>query len=621
MCGIAGFCDFTKKSDKQTLIKMTDVIHHRGPDDSGYSFYENEYANIGLGHRRLSILDLSTHGHQPMEFEHLEIVYNGEVYNFKEIQKELIKENYNFHSDSDTEVILKAYHKWGIKVVDRFNGMFAIAIFDKSKDKLLFIRDRMGKKPLYYFWNYDTFLFASELKSFMQNKLFEKEINKDALNMFLFHGYISAPHTIFENTYKLEPGKYLEFDLKTKQIDIQTYWSIENSFKNKNIIIDSEKNIIKDFDKLLTQAVEYRMISDVPIGSFLSGGYDSSLVSAIMQKLSKNPIDTFTIGFNEKEFNEANYAKEVASHLGSNHHELYPPIKDSEELIFDIPKYYDEPFADSSQIPTMIVSKLTKENITVVLSGDGGDELFCGYGRYETILNYQKYKPMGKLLNSFDTLVNIDAISSKIDRKLVKLKYLNNDNNIINYAYLYSQYYLNGLIKSKNHTLEKKYFDILKLSNNIQEKHMLQDMITYLPDDILVKVDRASMAYSIESRTPLLDYNIIEYSMNVPHELKYKNGEKKYLLKELTHRYLPKHIMERPKKGFGIPIYKWLHTDLNYLVVKYLDKAFIEKQNIFDYSQLKIILNGFNNENGEGYFEKFIWHIIVFQLWYEEYMI
>ena len=619
MCGITGFCDFTKRTEKSTLITMTDILHHRGPDDSGYSYYKNESYTVGLGHRRLSIMDLSKHGHQPMKYEQYEIIYNGEVYNFREIREELETYGYLFESDSDTEVILKAYDKWGIESVNKFSGMFAISMYDKKNQKIILMRDRIGKKPLYYSYNNGYFLFASELKSLMLYPNFEKNINNDALNLFLFHGYITAPHTIFKKTYKLEPGKYLELDLKNKTLDIHTYWSIEEQFKRKEIFDYSEDIFIEKLDEVLTSAVQYRMISDVPIGSFLSGGYDSSLISAIMQKLSNKPIDTFTIGFNEKKFNEAHYAKEVADHLKTNHHELYLPIKDASELISEIPKYYDEPFADSSQIPTMLVSKLAKERVTVTLSGDGGDELFCGYHRYDTALGYQKYKAISKSYRAFDTLVNMDKITSRMNSKLTKLNYLNSDENIINFKYLSTKVYLEGLVKESTYTIDNRYFDILKLSNNIQEKYMLQDMVTYLPDDILTKVDRASMAYSLESRTPILDHKVIEYSMNVPHALKYKNGDKKYLLKALTHRYIPKKIMDRPKKGFGVPIYEWLHSDMNYLIEKYFNQEYIRTQNIFDHQKLQIILNKFKNRDELS--NKFVWNIIVFQMWYEEYMV
>ncbi len=618
MCGITGFCDFSKKSEKKTLITMTDILHHRGPDDSGYSFYTNEFYNLGLGHRRLSILDLSKHGHQPMSYKEYEIVYNGEVYNFKEIREELEKYNYRFESDSDTEVILKAYEKWGIKAVDRFNGMFAISIYDKENQKIILIRDRIGKKPLYYSLNNGYFIFASELKSLMLYPDFKKDIDKDALNLFLFHGYITAPYSIFKETYKLEAGRYLEFNLKSKTININSYWSIEESFCNRTLVEDSEEEVLQELDSILTSSVNYRMISDVPVGAFLSGGYDSSLVSAIMQKLSTKPINTFTIGFNEKSFNEANYAKEVANYLGTNHHELYLPIKDAMGLICDIPKYYNEPFADSSQIPTMLVSKLAKERVTVTLSGDGGDELFCGYNRYDTALNYQKYKNFSRGYRAFEKLLNMDKIISKINPKLMKFGYLNTNKNIINFKYLSASFYIKNLIKDNTYSIEKRYFDILKYSTNIQEQYMLQDMVNYLPEDILVKVDRASMAYSLESRTPILDYHVIEYAMSIPHSLKYKNGDKKYLLKMLTHKYLPKKMMDRPKQGFGVPIQEWIRSDINYLLDKYLNRAYIQEQNIFEYEELTAILKNF--KNGEELFNNLIWNIIVFQMWYEEYI-
>ena len=619
MCGIAGFCDFTKKSTKKNLTSMTDVIDYRGPDDSGYSFYEESSYHIGLGHRRLSIMDLSKHGHQPMSYNQYEIIYNGEVYNFKEIRETLLLEGYNFGSESDTEVILKAYDKWGVDAVDRFIGMFSIAIYDKKEERITLIRDRIGKKPLYYTLNDRYFLFASELKSFMEYPYFNKEIDTHALNLFLYHGYIIAPYSIFKETYKLEAGRYLEFDLKSRTIDIHTYWSIEEIFKERQIFHSDENTIIDGLEEVITSAVNYRMISDVPIGSFLSGGYDSTLISALMQQLSTKPIDTFTIGFNEEKFNEAEHAKEVATYLKTNHHELYLPIKDASDLIADIPKYYDEPFADSSQIPTMLVSKLAKEKVTVTLSGDGGDELFCGYSRYDTAKNYQKHKQISRLYRTVNKILPLDRLALNLNPKLIKLNYLNSDDNIINHKYLLATYYLKGLVKESPYQIDKRYFNILKLSDNIQEKYMLQDMVTYLPENILTKVDRASMAYSLESRTPILDHRVIEYSMRVPHRLKYKNGDKKYLLKSLTHRYVPKKIMDRPKQGFGVPIHEWLHNDMSYMIEQYFNQEYIQQQALFDYEKLSVILRGFQER--DIFFENIVWNLIVFQLWYNEYML
>ena len=321
MCGITGFLCFEKKSNKHMLINMTDKLHHRGLS-SGHSFYENQNFNIGLGHRRLSILDLSNHGHQPMHFEHLEIVYNGEVYNFKEIRTELKKFNYSFKSNGDTEVILKAYHKWGIKAVDKFIGMFAIGIYDKNAQKSILVRDRVGVKPCYYYNTDRLFMFSSELKSFHENNRFKKVINKDALALYMQHGYIPEPHSIFENTYKLKAGHYLEFDLKTQKIEELKYWDVLD-FYNKSKLNINEHEVVHEVEKLFKSAFEYRMISDVPVGIFLSGGYDSAVVAAILQSNRSEKINTFTIGFKGKKYDEIPFARNTAIYLGTNHTEHY----------------------------------------------------------------------------------------------------------------------------------------------------------------------------------------------------------------------------------------------------------------------------------------------------------
>ncbi len=349
MCGIAGFCDFSKKSSNDILKSMTDVLHHRGPDDSGYFWDESEYSQIALGHRRLSILDLSAHGHQPMSFEHLDIVFNGEVYNFKEIKKELLELGYDFYSDSDTEVILKSYHQWGIKAVDRFNGMFAITIYDKKTNQLIFIRDRAGVKPFYYYKKDSLILFSSELKSFHKHPNFQKEINKSSLSLYLQFGYIPEPHSIFKNCYKLRAGHYVEIDLKSQNFKEIKYWDVVD-FYNKPKLDISQNEAIERTEELLKSSFEYRMVSDVPVGVFLSGGYDSSVVTAILQSGRSEKLNTFTIGFKEKGFDEAPYAKEVAKYLGTNHTEYYCTQKDALEIIPKLCELYDEPFGDSSAI-------------------------------------------------------------------------------------------------------------------------------------------------------------------------------------------------------------------------------------------------------------------------------
>lgn len=635
MCGITGFIN---KMDVglEKLKKMNDTINYRGPDSDGYFVedYNKEY-QIGMAHKRLAIMDLSPLGHQPMfsEDENIVVVFNGEIYNFYKTKKELESKGYVFKSHSDTEVIVKAYQEWGIKCVEKFNGMFAISIYDKVTKDFYLIRDRTGVKPVYYYLTDNGLLFGSELKPMMEHPDFKKELDLDALSLYLYHGYITAPKSIFKNTFKLEPGKILKFN--NGKIEISTYWSVEDQFKNRKIEKKTEEEWIKDLDDLLTDSIKDRMMSDVPLGAFLSGGIDSSLVVSIMQKISDKPVKTFTIGFEEPKYDEANYAKQVAKYLGTNHYELYLPIKKAEELIPKIPLFYDEPFADSSQLPTMLVSQLAREYVTVSLSGDGGDELFCGYGRYETILNLEKFIRCSKITNKIPLLKNI-VTSVTTNSKYRQFFEITNENNVINSGY---KNYLNSykLLKNYKNKFNEKYEKIMNNTENLQEKNMLVDMITYLPDDIFTKVDRASMSVSLESRAPLVDdHRILEFSFSMPHDFKYKDGSKKYILKELLYRYLPKEMMDRPKKGFGIPIYDWLKTDLKNLVEANLDRKRIEKQGIFEWKEIESLLDNFFNYETEeksanklskkfklykdGYIDRTIWNLLVFQMWYEKYM-
>lgn len=604
MCGIAGFCDFNKKSNKQTLINMTDALHHRGPDDSGYSFYENDYANIGLGHRRLSILDLSKHGHQPMEYEHLEVVYNGEVYNFREIRVELIKDGYTFHSDSDTEVILKAYHKWGIKSVDKFNGMFAIAIYDKSKDNLILVRDRAGVKPLYYYFDENILMFASELKSFHQNSYFikNKAISNSGLQSFLLYGSIKAPLTIFEHCYKLLPGEYLEFDIKIKNINKNIYWKPQKNIdKNK-----SYEEYKQELEELLKSACEYRMISDVPVGVFLSGGIDSSLVCGILSQSHK--LKTFTIGMENEELNEAKEAKQIANHLGTEHKELYIKSEDFLDIIKDLPNLYDEPLADESAIPTTLLSKFTKEHVTVSLSADGGDELFGGYTKYPRIqkeYKYLKYIPswtsyLLKLIGKEDHKLYDFLILQKNKKTIVNLLDIKNRK--------ISEYELSTLLKSKvsdKSLTNQNYEDTLSDVLHYDYKHNMQDAI-------VTKVERATMSVSLEGREPLLDYRLFQFAQNLPDEHKINDDIGKYILKDIAYKYVPKEILDRPKKGFTPPLKEWLeHDEVKTMCKKYFSDEFLKEQNIFDVDTFKKIAN----KN-----IRMKYNLLVFQMWYDRWM-
>ena len=628
MCGIAGFCDFTKKSDKQTLVKMTDVLHHRGPDDSGYSFYRNIYANIGLGHRRLSILDLSAHGHQPMSFQNLEIVYNGEVYNFKEIAKELENYGYVFESHSDTEVILKAYHKWGIKAVDKFIGMFSIAIYDKEVQKLIFIRDRAGVKPLNYYFKDGLFLFSSELKSFHEHPKFKKEINSDALALFFQYSYILEPHTIFRHTHKLQAGHYAELNIQNSEFKIHQYWDVIDSYNKPKLDIGFEE-AKAETEKLLKSACEYRMVSDVPVGMFLSGGYDSSAVTAILQKDRTEKLKTFSIGFHEEKYNEAHYAKEIAKHLGTDHTEYYCTQKDAQELLPLMPEIWDEPFGDSSNIPTTLVSRLARKDVTVSLSADGGDEIFGGYSKYTQTLKYKKMFSkvpyiFGDIMEFVDPkyLIGLNKTYNFTNRyeklkTLIKIKDDIDMMSSINYYFNPSE--VDNLLGKS--TIIKTSFDdkiLLNSHNDVIDKMMAIDYKTYQLDDILTKVDRATMSSSLEGREPLLDHRIIEFVSQLPSHYKINNGNKKYILKSIVHDYIPKELMDRPKMGFSIPLTEWFGDELKKYILEYLDISKVTKTGVLNVIEVERIKKQWL-ENSSFSANK-IWLVLTFMMWYERWM-
>jgi asparagine synthase (glutamine-hydrolysing) len=624
MCGISGFCDFKKKSNKQTLVKITDVLHHRGPDDSGYSFYQNNYAHVGLGHRRLSILDLSTHGHQPMAYKSLDVVYNGEVYNFKEIRAELEKFNYTFESDSDTEVILKAYHKWGIKAVDKFNGMFAISIYDKENEKLVFIRDRAGVKPFYYYWENDLFLFASELKSFYEHDDFKKDIDLDSVALFLQMGYVPQPHSIFKNTYKLKAGHYLELDIKTSKLEVKKYWDVIDFYNMPKLNISEDEAIVQT-EELLKSSFEYRMVSDVPVGVFLSGGYDSSVVTALLQHGRKEKLKTFTIGFYEEKYNEAHHAKKVSEYLGTEHTEYYCTQKEAIDIIPTLSEFYDEPFADVSAVPTILVSKIAKEKVTVSLSADGGDEIFGGYNKYMSNLEKQSQimsnlKIFGnKNLNNIARYVQNSGLRKDafFENKVAKLCFEDSIELQKLIPYFSTPVSNEKLIKGYQYKKMKTSFDdIEKLDNSLDsfDKMFAIDYKTYMIDDVLHKVDRATMSVSLEGREPLLDHRIIEFVSRLPSDVKIKNADKKWLLKQITHKYLPKEIMDRPKMGFGIPVDEWLKNELKDYVEEYLS---LENESVLDGKELENIKRLFFL--GRVNYQ-LVWNILIFQMWYKRWM-
>jgi len=648
MCRITGFLDLTFKGNynlTQTIISMRDTLIHGGPDDGGV--YIEPIYGLTLAHRRLSILDLSPSGHQPMEFDNLVITYNGEVYNFKEIRKELEGLGYTFKSNTDSEVVLKAFHKWGIDAIHKFRGMFAFAVWDKKSKKLILVRDRIGVKPLYWYFKDGLFMFSSELKAFHKHPKFIKKLNLEALSLYLQYGYITAPYTIFENTYKLLPGHYLEIDLKGN-IKIEPYWEIEN-FLIKGIeekekwLKRSEEELTEELEELLTESFKLRMVADVPVGMFLSGGIDSSLVAALLTKEGYD-IKTFTIGFTEKEYNEARYAKKIAEYLGMEHTEFYCTPKEAYEVIPKLPDLYDEPFGDSSAIPTYLVSKLAKTTVKVSLSADGGDEQFCGYTRYvftyERLLKLSKLPFKGILIKFLETLgvENIfllykyfrfilpkyPNLKDKISKLIETLK---EETPLKQYDYSLKYFLpleLKDLIRSyvplKNQLFKVKELqeklDISKINPLIL--FMYYDLKTYLPDDILVKVDRATIGVALEGREPFLDNKLLEWSSQLPIEFKYREGKTKFLLRKILYKYLPKELIDRPKQGFGVPIHEWFKKELKVLYGEYLNEKRIKDTGIFNPKEVKKLLNLYWRDGGIN--SKKLWLLFMFQIWSEKWL-
>lgn len=633
MCGIAGFIDFNKSSSVESLKSMTDSLVHRGPDGSGYELFQSEQAIIGFGHRRLAIIDLTETGKQPMQFEYLWITFNGEVYNFQEVKKELGQLGHSFKSHSDTEVILQAYQQWGIDCVKKFIGMFVFVIYDQAKRKIICVRDRAGVKPFFYYWNDGLFLFASELKAFHRHPKFIKELNYDAVAAFMQYGNVPTPHCIFNNCNKLKPGHYLEFELGSKTLNIVKYWNVYDAYNKPKLNISFEEAKLET-EKILRSAFNYRMISDVPVGVFLSGGYDSASLTAILQKDRPEKLKTFTIGVPDIGLNEAPYAKDVAKHLGTEHYEYTCTQKEALELISELPHYYDEPFADSSAIPTTLVCKMARKQVTVALSADAGDEVFAGYNRYDYLMRFggKLNKLPGFVRHSvagFMSVLSAEQVpvlkhKYNFHNRYEKLKGLLKDpsakNMMLSLSRNYDEKQLTSIMKNSFFSLDTAYLneDLKKEFFSPLSYMMAIDYQTYLLDDILQKVDRASMTVSLEGREPFLDHRVIEWAAQLPDEFKYKDGNKKYILKEITHQYIPKTLMDRPKMGFAIPIENWLANDLKENVNYYLNEEKIKSQGIFNWDYIQKQKKDFFA--GKKELAQKLWYTLMFQMWYEKWM-
>lgn len=609
MCGIAGFFSTSNFFSKEDLFDMTKVLGHRGPDAEGY-FTDK---CVGLGHKRLSILDLSPAANQPMHSHcgNFLIIYNGEVYNYKELA---LKYNLSLKTTCDTEVILEAYIKIGPKILNELNGMFAFAIYNKTEKKLLIARDRIGIKPLFYYWDGKTFAFASELKSFFQiKKISFKEINKQAIANFLYLGYIPEPETIYTKISKFPSGKYLEID--SSGFKITSYWNLKDQINAATISdIETAKPKLK---QLIESSVSYRLISDVPFGVFLSGGVDSSLLTAVACKVTEQKIKTFSIGFRENKYNELIYARKIAKYFNTEHYEFVVTHEDAFQLIDEMTNLFDEPFADSSAIPTLLVSKLAKEHVTMTLSGDGGDELFYGYGAY----TWAK-RLANPLIDAVRNPIHkiLDNLPNNTYKRAALLFNYPNPKRIKSHIFSQEQYnfttdeidYLLSTEYKKNICFDENY-EGLKRNLSAVEEQALFDLQFYLKDDLLVKVDRATMAHSLETRVPFLDDRIISFALNLDEQLKLKGKNGKFILKEVLYDYVPKKYFDRPKWGFSIPLKDWLKTDLRYLIDEYTSEKTIKEYNVVNYVYVKNLVNKFYA--GHDYLYNRIWLIIILHKW------
>ncbi|MEO6290861.1 MAG: asparagine synthase (glutamine-hydrolyzing) [Ginsengibacter sp.] len=621
MCGIAGYISLKKTISPAALSRATGMLQHRGPDAEGFYFSEDE--KVGLGHRRLSILDLSSSANQPMyttDRRHV-IVFNGEIYNFKELKQQLSDKGASLKTASDTEVILHLFAEQGVQCFKDFNGMFTLAIYDREEKVLTLGRDHAGIKPLFFYHDEDDFIFSSELKSIQSIKNKKLSINKRAIPYFLHLGFIPQPLTIFNNVEKFPAAHFLQIKVIGTTLhdfhkNIFPFWNIES--KVEEGLLKDEKIAKEKLSGLLFDSVEKQLVSDVPIGTFLSGGVDSSLVTAIATKVSTEKINTFSIAIDDGKYNESKYALRVAQSLKTRHHEFSVKEKEVMELINDLLPVYDEPFADSSALPTMMVSRLAKKHVTVVLSGDGGDELFMGYGAYNWATTLDK-----KSISLFkQPLFAVSKLMSDKYRRAGNLFDYENRKHLKTHIFSQEQYFfteneLENILTDPGFNFDNQNKTIIKNRKlSATEEQSLWDFNYYLPDDLLVKVDRASMRFSLEIRVPLLDYRIIEFAFNLDSKLKIKGNQMKYLLKQVLYDYLPREIFNRPKWGFSIPLKKWLRTDLAYLLEKYTSKGIIDRYQLLKFAEVEKIKKQY--ASGHDYLFNRLWVIIVLHWWLDE---
>ncbi|WBA17145.1 asparagine synthase (glutamine-hydrolyzing) [Salinivibrio kushneri] len=640
MCGITGFWS-DQFFDPAIVENMATRITRRGPDDAGV--WADSEIGLALAHRRLSIQDLSPAGHQPMcsPCKRYTLVYNGEIYNHQKLRVELEREGgaFDWKGSSDTETLLAALIHWGLQgALERLNGMFAFALWDGRNRSLVLARDRMGEKPLYYGHSGGVFLFGSELKALKAHPAWQAKVNRDALALYMRHSYVPAPWSIYSGVFKLPPAHYVVIREQGLVIDEpHCYWDLSCIAESgTQQAVGGTSELIEDLDNLLRDSIGQRMSADVPLGAFLSGGYDSTMVVAQMQAQSDKPIKTFSIGFREEGYDEAQHAKAVASHLGTDHTELYVTPEQAIDVIHNLPTIYDEPFSDSSQIPTYLVSQLARNHVTVCLSGDGGDELFYGYGRYfkaEQLwsklhrlplpfrkligysLNYVPGRFLDKAMRVLPLKYRISHLPDRLPKLAEMIAYPSGEALYRHFVSHFKDPATLVLGANEPNTIlsqQETHPDVPSL----REKMMYLDQMTYLPDDILTKVDRASMAVSLEARVPLLDHRLVEFAWQVPTEHKFRDGQSKWLLRQVLYKYVPKELMDRPKMGFGVPIEHWLRGPLREWAERLLEEQRLIEEGFFDPVQIRKMWR--EHLSGERRWHYYLWDVLMFQAWLEE---
>ncbi|MFL6716694.1 MAG: asparagine synthase (glutamine-hydrolyzing) [Burkholderiaceae bacterium] len=646
MCGIVGYLGGAgADNDDAVLRRMTGAIGHRGPDSAGY--WRDLDQSIWLGHRRLSIVDLSPAGSQPMASgsRRYVMVFNGEIYNHQVLRAMLMATDRRgaWRGHSDTETLLAGFDAWGIQgTLERAVGMFALAVWDRDTTTLTLARDRMGEKPLYYGWQGSganaVFLFGSELKALRAHPAFESRVDRGALALQLRHGYIPAPHSIHEGISKLPAGCLLSVSLRNRKPALSRYWHGDLIARDgaRHAYAGSAADAVKDLECLLMEAVGQQMVADVPLGAFLSGGIDSSLVVALMQAQSSRPVKTFTIGFGDQRFNEAEHALAVARHLGTDHTELYISGAEALEVIPALPTIYDEPFSDPSQIPTYLVSRLARRHVTVALSGDGGDELFCGYGRYRSAVSlWQRLSglpvPLRGLLGRTMQMVPPaawhmlqgaaawaglgDHHATSMEHKAGKAAAMLRDGSLRNVYRLLVSHWHDPACVLLDSGPAQDLFAHARPDHALDpmQQLMLLDAQTYLPDDILVKVDRAAMAASLETRTPFLDHRVVEFAWRLPQQMKLCNGRGKWALRQVLERHVPLALIDRPKMGFGVPVGSWLKGPLRDWAESLLDAGRLQREGYFAVTPLR--RKWAEHLSGKHNWEYQLWDVLMFQSW------